>query len=176
MGELSDTPISSSLLHFWARGGGPFRLRANEFGRASARPRRSLGGGGQARPTGVVFPYNTCAARLSGCDGGIAAVAAPRSCLMSSDADRPDSEGHSQSAPIDRRSFNAAVGAGAVGTPLHQLLGAPASAAQAARQGASELCEMTAVDLVGRLRKGCLQRSNVGVWRRSTREFESTRS
>ena len=32
----------------------------------------SLGGGGQARPTGVVFPYNTCAARLSGCDGGIA--------------------------------------------------------------------------------------------------------
>ena len=72
---------------------------------------------------------------------------------MSSDADRPDSEGHSQSAPIDRRSFNAAVGAGAVGTALHQLLGAPASAAQAARQGASELCEMTAVDLVGRLRK-----------------------
>ena len=72
---------------------------------------------------------------------------------MSSDADRPDSEGHSQSAPIDRRSFNAAVGAGAVGTALHQLLGAPASAAQAARQGASELCEMTAVDLAGRLRK-----------------------
>ena len=71
---------------------------------------------------------------------------------MSSDADRPDSEGHSQSAPIDRRSFNAAVGAGAVGTALHQLLGAPASAAQAARQGASELCEMTAVDLAGRLR------------------------
>ena len=72
---------------------------------------------------------------------------------MSSDADRPDSEGHSQSAPINRRSFNAAVGAGAVGTALHQLLGAPASAAQAARQGASELCEMTAVDLAGRLRK-----------------------
>jgi hypothetical protein len=56
---------------------------------------------------------------------------------MSSDADRPDSEGPSQSAPIDRRSFNAAVGAGAVGTALHGLLGAPVSAAQPDRQGAS---------------------------------------
>ncbi len=55
---------------------------------------------------------------------------------MSSDADRPDPEGHSQSAPIDRRSFNATVGAGAVGTALHQLLGAPVSPAQQGASGA----------------------------------------
>jgi amidase len=77
---------------------------------------------------------------------------------MSDERDAPDPpEGRDlkQNTPIDRRSFNSTVSAGAVGPAVHQWLGAAApshSSSAAAQQRSSELCEMTAVDLVARLR------------------------
>jgi len=74
---------------------------------------------------------------------------------VSNDPGDPESiAGRNPSPPLSRRSFNAAVGAGAVGTAFHQLLGVTAAGAETmGQQTASELCEMTAVDLAGRLRK-----------------------
>jgi amidase len=74
--------------------------------------------------------------------------------LMSNDPDGADSSGRNQHTPVGRRGFNASVGVGAIGTALHQLLGAAVSASEPPpRQGTQELCEMSAVDLAARLRK-----------------------
>jgi len=55
---------------------------------------------------------------------------------------------------ISRRQFGATVAAGGVYTAVHQLLGAATASAQTPRQvGASELCEMSAVELTARLAK-----------------------
>jgi amidase len=75
---------------------------------------------------------------------------------MSNDPDGGASaDNGSQNASIDRRSFTATVGAGAVGTALHQLFGASVSGqtSNSPPMGqASDLCEMTAVELAARLR------------------------
>jgi len=55
---------------------------------------------------------------------------------------------------ISRRQFGATVAAGGAYTAVHQLLGAATASAQTPRQvGASELCEMSAVELAARLAK-----------------------
>jgi amidase len=74
---------------------------------------------------------------------------------MSNDPDRSESTaGRNHNAPVSRRSFAATVGAGAVGTALHQLFGVSLSASEAPRQpGANQLCEMSAVELADRLRR-----------------------
>jgi amidase len=70
-----------------------------------------------------------------------------------SDPDRSESvDAGNANARISRRRFSATVAAGGVYTAFHQLLGAPATAAQTPRQpGRSELCEMSAVELAARL-------------------------
>ena len=55
---------------------------------------------------------------------------------------------------MTRREFNTAIGAGAVGTALRQVPGAPAPPVAAVGAGrTSELCELTAVELADRLRR-----------------------
>ncbi len=59
---------------------------------------------------------------------------------------------HDPNARISRRRFGATLAAGSAFTALHQLLGATASSAQTPQQPSGpELCEMSAVELVGRL-------------------------
>jgi amidase len=54
---------------------------------------------------------------------------------------------------IDRRTFNRALGAAAVGSALGQLIGPSTAEASAQRPAGVELCEMSAVDLAARLRR-----------------------
>src|SRR5262245_48304977 len=72
---------------------------------------------------------------------------------MSNDPRHVESDRQSRSTAITRRDFGAAVGIGAVGPAFHTLLGRNSASAAPVQQTASELCDMSAVELATRLRR-----------------------